>query len=121
MALDKAKIKGPYVLFAHSMSAIESIYWAQTYPEEVLAIVGLDMAVPITYDTFDYNKTLLNLSAFWARIWITRFLPGVVNDSAAIKAGRLTNAEKKLYKAVFYQKTMTKAKKNEIIAIKDNV
>ena len=43
MALDKAGIKGPYVLCPHSMSGLEALYWAQKYPEEVEAIVGLDM------------------------------------------------------------------------------
>ena len=49
-ALDKAGINGPYVLCPHSMSGIEALYWAQQYPEEVEAIVGLDMAVPEYYD-----------------------------------------------------------------------
>lgn len=40
MALDKAGIKGPYVLCPHSMSGLEALYWAQKYPEEVEAIVG---------------------------------------------------------------------------------
>lgn len=45
-ALAKADIQGTYVLCPHSMSGIEALYWAQQYPEEVEAIVGLDMAVP---------------------------------------------------------------------------
>jgi pimeloyl-ACP methyl ester carboxylesterase len=42
-ALAKADIEGPYVLCPHSMSGIESLYWAQQYPEEVEAIIGLDI------------------------------------------------------------------------------
>ena len=38
MALTKAGIEGPYVLCPHSMSGIEALYWAQTYPDEVEAI-----------------------------------------------------------------------------------
>lgn len=41
MALDKAGIEPPYVLCPHSMSGLEALYWAQKYPEEVEAIVGL--------------------------------------------------------------------------------
>jgi len=40
---------GPYVLFPHSMSGLEAIRWAQLYPEEVIGIVGIDMAVPSFY------------------------------------------------------------------------
>ena len=35
---------GPYLLAPHSMSGLEAIRWKQTYPEEVAAIIGLDMA-----------------------------------------------------------------------------
>lgn len=37
---------GPYILMPHSIGGVEALYWAQTYPEEVLGIVGLDMTVP---------------------------------------------------------------------------
>ena len=43
MALDKAGIQDPYVLCPHSLSGLEALYWAQKYPDEVEAIVGLDI------------------------------------------------------------------------------
>lgn len=48
-ALEKAGEKGPFILLPHSMSGLEAIRWKQKYPDEVDAIVGLDMAVPETY------------------------------------------------------------------------
>ncbi len=48
-ALKAAGIEAPYVLMPHSMSALEAIYWADTYPKEVERIIGLDMAVPDSY------------------------------------------------------------------------
>ena len=48
-ALEKAGEKGPYILLPHSMSGLEAIRWKQKYPDEVSAIIGLDMAVPDTY------------------------------------------------------------------------
>lgn len=54
--LSLAGEKGPYVLFPHSMSGLEAIYWAQNYPEEVMAIVGLDMSVPESYDYFNFSS-----------------------------------------------------------------
>ena len=50
LALEKAGIEGPYVLCPHSASGLEAIRWAQLYPEEVEAIIGLDMAVPEQLD-----------------------------------------------------------------------
>lgn len=52
-ALKKAGVEGPYILCPHSYSGLETVYWAQTYPDEVEAIIGLDMAVPAAYDMMD--------------------------------------------------------------------
>ena len=41
--------KAPYILLPHSMSGIEAIRWKQLYPDDIKAIVGLDMATPLTY------------------------------------------------------------------------
>ena len=43
---------GPYLLAPHSMSGLEAIRWKQTYPEEVAAIIGLDMAMPSIYQSW---------------------------------------------------------------------
>lgn len=40
---------GPYILAPHSMSGLEAIRWKQKYPEDICAIIGLDMATPISY------------------------------------------------------------------------
>ena len=40
---------GPYIILPHSMSGLEALRWSQIYPDEVLGIVGLDMAVPSMY------------------------------------------------------------------------
>lgn len=40
---------GPYILIPHSMSGLEAIRWKQKYPNDVVAIIGLDMATPLTY------------------------------------------------------------------------
>ena len=45
-ALKKSGIKGPYILMPHSISGIYSMYYANTYPEEVKAIIGIDCSMP---------------------------------------------------------------------------
>ena len=52
-ALSGAGIDGPYILCPHSYSGLEALYWAQTYPDEVEAIIGLDMAFP---EAYNYTK-----------------------------------------------------------------
>ena len=118
-ALTNAGIEGPYVLCPHSMSGIEALYWAQQYPEEVKAIIGLDMAVPEAYEDYKINMSMLKIGQFAARVGITRILPGV-SESDAIKHGTLTDIEKEIYRAIFYKKTATTTMLNEAAAIKEN-
>ena len=118
-ALAKADIEGPYVVCPHSMSGIEALYWAGQYPEEVEAIIGLDMAVPEAYEAYKINMPMLKISQFAARVGITRILPGI-SESDAMKHGTLTDVEKEIYRAIFYEKTATTTMLNEVKWIKEN-
>jgi len=118
-ALLKSGVEGPYVLFPHSMSGIEALYWAQIYPDEVKAIVGLDMAVPAAYEDYAINMPMVHLSAFAAKMGVTRWIPGL-SESDAMKYGNLTEQEKELYKVIFYRRTVTKNMINEVKNIKAN-
>lgn len=118
-ALAEAGITGPYVLCPHSMSGIEVLYWAQQYPDEVEAIIGLDMAVPQAYEDYRFNMPMLMLSQLAARLGITRLIPGIA-ESDAILYGTLSDTEKDIYRAVFYAKTATVTMLNEVKHIKEN-
>ncbi|NLP22105.1 MAG: alpha/beta hydrolase [Erysipelotrichaceae bacterium] len=73
-ALIKADINGPYILIPHSMSGLEAIYWAQKYPEEISGIIGIDMAVPSSYDDFDFEKTnqMMTLATLSVKLGLLR-------------------------------------------------
>ena len=118
-ALIKSGVEGPYILFPHSMSGIEALKWAQDYPDEIKAIIGLDMAVPAIYEELDINMFFVRLGTLAANTGLTRFVPNL-SQSDAIKYGNLTDKEKKLYKAIFYRRTLTKDMVNEINNIKLN-
>ena len=52
---------GPYILAPHSMSGLEAIRWKQKFPDEVSAIVGIDMATPLSFSVWteeDLKKTV---------------------------------------------------------------
>ena len=52
---------GPYILATHSMSGIEAIRWKQKFPDEVRAIIGIDMATPLSFSVWseeDIKKTV---------------------------------------------------------------
>lgn len=119
IALDKAGIESPYVLCPHSMSGLEALYWAQKYPQEVEAIVGLDMAVPGYYDEMNISIPIMKLGHYGAALGITRWIPSLA-ESDAIKFGTLSDKEKEIYRALFYQRTATVTMINEAKVVKDN-
>jgi pimeloyl-ACP methyl ester carboxylesterase len=121
-ALNLAGEKAPYVLLPHSSAGIEALYWAQKYPNEVSAIIGLDPAVPAAYGNIQLPKTtfVFDLFSLGAKLGVTRFIPAMVNGESAIKGGTLTDHEKDIYKAVFYRRTETKSMINELESAKDN-
>ena len=118
-ALAAAGLTAPYVLCPHSMSGLEALYWAQKYPDEVSAIIGLDMAVPEYYDNMNINIPLMRIAGWAANTGVTRFLPGL-SDSDAVKYGTLSENEKGIYKAVFYSRTATVTMINETEWVKKN-
>ena len=119
LALHKAGIDGPYILCPHSMSGIEALYWAQEYPDEIEAIIGLDMSVPECYKNIKINLSLMKLGQYVSALGITRLIPTLA-ESDAIKHGTLTDYEKNVYRAIFYNRTATVTMINEAKSIKDN-
>lgn len=118
-ALAASGAKAPYVLCPHSMSGLEALHWAQKYPEEVSAIIGLDMAVPEYYDSMSINVPLMRIAGWAANIGVTRFIPGIA-ESDAVKYGTLSEEEKEIYKAVFFSRTATATMLNEMESVREN-
>lgn len=118
-ALAGAGLTAPYVLCPHSMSGLEALYWAQKYPEEVSAIIGLDMAVPAYYDRMAIHLPLVKLAGWAANMGVTRLIPGLA-ESDAIKYGTLSQREKEIYRAVFYSRTATAPMIRETGSVKAN-
>lgn len=117
-ALEKAGISGPFILCPHSMSGLEAIIWAQNYPEEVEAIVGLDMSLPRAYDNWNWDSTLRmeRLAGFARKLGIVRFF--YLDNSLPEK---LTKEEKKIYRAIAVRIAVNNCIINEGLAISDAV
>lgn len=118
-ALAAAGLKAPYVLCPHSMSGLEALYWAQKYPDEVSAIIGLDMAVPQYYENMKINIPAMRIASTAAGIGVTRLIPGLA-EGEAVKHGTLTDDEKEIYRAIFYCRTFTVTMINEMEMVKEN-
>ena len=70
-ALEMMGIEGPFILCPHSLSGLEATLWAQKYPKEVEAIVGLDMSV--AKDCFS-NRSTVRLNKAVKFSGINRFM-----------------------------------------------
>ena len=117
-ALEKAGIEGPFVLCPHSMSGLESIMWAQDYPDEVEAIIGLDMVLPRTYDEFDFDGVFRfeKLAILARELGIVRFY---YSDSSLPAA--LSKEEKELYRTIACRKAVNVDVINEGLSITEAV
>lgn len=117
-ALRKTGVDAPYILCPHSATGIEAILWAQLYPDEVKAIIGLDMSVPEYYAELDKAFGYLEMykdsekagSGLYQKVWralgLTRFMP--IDDLLdAFKTGTLTEEEKDIYRAMAYKMYMS--------------
>ncbi len=103
--------KGQFVIFPHSMSGLEAIYWAQKYPDEVKAIIGLDPTTPGSIDLMpEPNKTQLYFMYFISRISLSRLMPesGIGDNLPLMKSEELSEKDKNQYLAVFYKSAFTK-------------
>lgn len=118
-ALKKAGIKGPYVLVPHSISGIEALYWVQSYPDEVSAIIGLDMAVPSVYENYPLNLSVINVAHALTPLGLTRCFPKIV-DKELFKHDQLTEYEKAVYRAIFHRRPLSDNVVQEVKKVKEN-
>lgn len=115
-ALLAAGVEGPYILCPHSASGFEAMYWANHYPDEVEAIIGLDMGIPEEYDYMGVDWE--NLQAedpvetakdmefydFWVyKVGLMRYM-NAEEIFPALKSKYLTEDEKMEYRAIMYSK-----------------
>lgn len=119
-ALLGAGIKPPYILAPHSYSGFEAIYWANTFQDEVIAVLSIDMGIPETALEMEkaltpkkriimVNKTQKFYSKIQKKGFIAKLLKRfTVNASGMLSSNYLNNDEKKLYEELFYKNLTNK-------------
>ncbi|MBR4362672.1 MAG: alpha/beta hydrolase [Ruminococcus sp.] len=131
-ALRKAGIEPPYVLAPHSYSGFEAVYWANTYPDEVKAVLSMDMGVPelaveqskeIGEDKrlaqLDKSHKLLQKIArdgFFAKLIKSK----TENVSGLMTGNELTDEEKQVYRRLFYKNIANREYYEESRLMTDN-
>jgi len=122
-ALLQSGNKPPYVLVPHSISGVESIYWAQKYPEEIKGIIALDIGLP-----GQYVKHKMGVIDTWmvrginllTKIGLHRLTSSQVYNPQVIKQTFLTDEEKAIYQALSYKQFFNDNMKNELLQVYEN-
>ena len=115
-ALSQAHVSGPYVIISHSMASLESLAWQEKYPNEVKALIGLDWALPESYEDLKDNQALLTVAYWSSKIGLLRYFP----ESFYIKNPTLTETERQQYKLLAYKQLMSQAMLHESRLAKEN-
>lgn len=75
IALVQSGKKGPYILMPHSVSGIYAIWYANKYPDEVEAIIGIDCSLPTQTDYFEgENPHVISLAKIANPIGVQRLV-----------------------------------------------
>ncbi|MBQ9894070.1 MAG: alpha/beta hydrolase [Ruminococcus sp.] len=131
-ALKSLNIEPPYILAPHSYSGFEAIWWANTYPEEVKAVLGIDMGFPnmmkaqakeIPHEK--KKKMVEKTRALMQKIAKRGLLDKLtrnktVNASGLMTGSELTEEEKKTYEEVYYNNIASEAVFEESILAEEN-
>ena len=131
-ALNALDIMPPYVLVPHSYSGFEAIWWANTYPDEVAAVLGLDMGFPnmmkaqaaeIPHEKkkamVDKSRALMQKIA--KRGLLDKLLRNkTVNASKLLSGSELNDEEKKTYEEVYYRNIASEAVFEESVLAEEN-
>ena len=115
-ALSQANITGPFIILSHSMASLESLAWQEKYPDEVKALIGLDWALPSSYEDLKDNQALLTVAYWSSKIGLLRYFP----ESFYIKNQTLTETERKQYRFLAYKQLMSQAMLHESQTVKEN-
>lgn len=115
-ALSQANVTGPFIILSHSIASLESLAWQEKYSDEVKALVGLDWALPASYEDLKDNQALLMLAYWSSKIGLLRYFP----ESFYIKNQTLIESERKQYKFLAYKQLMSQAMLHESQTVKEN-
>lgn len=131
-ALLKAGIKPPYVLAPHSYSGFEAIWWANTYTDEVKAVLSIDMGIPsmaIAMDEVITEEKRIQMNESRKKLFTKIAKQGIlaklltkwtVNTTGLMSSDILSNDEKELYKDLFYKNLLNNEITEENMLMTEN-
>jgi pimeloyl-ACP methyl ester carboxylesterase len=130
--LQDAQIEGPYILMSFDISNIYANYYASNYPEEISGMISIDAiyAEAINNSTFkdEYLSNMISNVNFYSALsfsgvfrWASYLKPDIFNIDDISNSNYYSEEDVKLYRNFLSNKFLTKAMKNEIKKLKDNM
>ncbi|MEM1504977.1 alpha/beta hydrolase [Domibacillus sp. 8LH] len=113
----------PYILVPHSLSGLEAIYWAQIYPEEIKAIIALDIGLPHEYANHQWSTAdslMIKSMSLLTKIGFHRLAPSKVYDPEVIHQSFLTESEKNQFKALSFKQMFNDNMAQELLQSTEN-
>lgn len=91
-ALAGARIKGPYILAGHSIAGLYTLAYANTYPDELAAIVEIDPTIAALHGGREGNSSAAAPGINWGRLlaatgivrWATTLVPSLAVPEADV-------------------------------------
>ncbi|MFT8322282.1 MAG: alpha/beta hydrolase [Bacillus sp. (in: firmicutes)] len=123
-ALKKSNIEGPYILMPHSISGIYSMYYANKYPDEIKAVIGIDFTLPNALEYFNEPApTLPEYMRYAAPIGISRLGSYLIpkNILPIADKGTYSDENLKLTKIIAARNGYNKNMVEEVNEIKNNI
>jgi pimeloyl-ACP methyl ester carboxylesterase len=110
-ALQKAGIQPPYILAPHSISGLYAIYYSIEYPDEVEAVIGLDIALPEHYaygqtEKKSYFETTLMLMGLYRVVSLFNPSLKMPNADEGLYSEEALKQIRMMYCWNFYNKTL---------------
>ena len=112
-ALAKADVEDPYILCPFSKSGIDALIWAQEYPDEIEAIISIDMAFPEAYSEIEIPEN--NSDGLISVLKEMGFVRFFVNDG--MYPDIYSSEEKAMLSALICRKYGNRVYANEILSL----
>ena len=131
-SLKAAGIEPPYVLAVHGYGGIEAVYWATQYPDEVKAILGIDMGMPdhalaVAKELSEMKRQemVTKRRNFLVKVakkgLMSKLLYKQTLDVSGIMSGNyLTDEEKAEYKELYYKNLLNEEISAESVLMTEN-